>query len=60
MADKNGSDEPATRNGSRSANGASPDQPDEYVTFEDLARKLMQVPKPELDEQREAAKPAKA
>lgn len=36
------------------------DKPEEFERFEDLARKLAQVPKDELEEKRKAAQAAKA
>ncbi len=56
MADTSNGDEPATRNGSRAAEQTPADERDEYAPFEALARKLVQVPKAELDAKRNAAK----
>jgi hypothetical protein len=55
MAEPNGSEEPATRNGSRPQD-PPPDESDEYATFEAFARRLVQVPKTELDAKRTASK----
>jgi len=52
MVERNGSEEPATRNGSRPED-APPEESDEYATFEAFARRLVQVPKAEVDERRE-------
>jgi hypothetical protein len=55
MHDKMRSDEDASRNGGEPEQDP-PERPEEFSSFEALARRLVQVPKAELDAKRKTAK----